>query len=69
MKTELTIKQIDQILEFINQWQENNPYNPPYSEKRLQEFNAKFRKGIQVFFEQSNLKTITVNEIIKSIII
>lgn len=55
MKTELTIKQIDQILEFINQWQENNPYNPPYSEKRLQEFNAKFRKEQRAFLESMGL--------------
>ena len=55
MKTELTMKQIDQILEFINQWQENNPYNPPYSEKRLQEFNAKFRKEQRSFLESMGL--------------
>ena len=55
MKTELTIKQLDQMLGFINQWQEDNPYDPPYSEMGLQEFNAKFRKEQRAFLESMGL--------------
>jgi len=53
-------KELNKTLEFIENWQNENVYNSSF----LHEFNAKFRKDIQVFFEKSNFKTITVNEIL-----
>lgn len=54
------MKELNMILDFIENWQNENVYNSQF----LYEFNAKFRKDIQVFFEKSNFKTITVKEII-----
>ena len=53
--------ELNRVLDFIENWQNENVYNSSF----LHEFNAKFRKDIKVFFEKSNFKTITVNEIIK----
>ena len=53
-------KELNTVLDFIENWQNENIYNPSF----LHEFNAKFRKDIKVFFEKSNFKTITIDEII-----
>ncbi len=52
--------ELNTVLSFIENFQNENVYNSSF----LHEYNAKFRKDIQVFFEKSNFKTITVNEII-----
>ena len=52
--------ELNTVLDFIENWQNENVYNSSF----LHEFNSKFRKDIKVFFEKSNFKTITVNEII-----
>ena len=53
-------KELNTVLDFIENWQNENIYNPSF----LHEFNAKFRKDLTVFFEKSNFKTVTINEII-----
>ncbi len=52
--------ELNRVLDFVENWKNENVYNSSF----LHEYNAKFRKDIQVFFEKSNFKTITVNEII-----
>ncbi len=52
--------ELNRVLDFIENWKNENVYNSSF----LHEYNAKFRKDIQVFFEKSNFKTITVNEIL-----
>ncbi len=52
--------ELNTVLSFIENFQNENVYNSSF----LHEYNAKFRKDIQVFFEKSNFKTITVNEIL-----
>lgn len=54
------MKELNMVLDFIENWQNENVYNSSF----LHEFNAKFRKDIQVFFDESDFKTITINEII-----
>lgn len=53
-------KELNTVLNFIENWQMNNIYDPSL----LYEFNSKFRKDMQAFFNKSDFKTITVNEII-----
>lgn len=53
-------KELNKVLDFIEKWQNENVYNSSF----LHEFNAKFRKDIQVFFDESDFKTITINDVL-----
>lgn len=53
-------KELNNTLKFIESWQKKNVYDP----LKLYEFNAKFKKDLSTFLEQSNFKTITLNDII-----
>lgn len=56
MKNEQTtkemIKEIDQVISFIDEWQKLNPYNP----NKIEIFNKKFRADLKEFFNKSNFK-------------
>lgn len=53
-------KELNKVLDFIESWQNFNPYNPSI----LEAFNCKFKADLKAFFEKSNFSTITINEII-----
>lgn len=54
------LKEIDQLINFIDVWQTNNPYNG-----KLHEHNQVFRKDLKAFFESSHFKHHTLEEILK----
>lgn len=56
----MEVNELNKVLDFIEDWQERNPYNP----SNLEAFNSKFKGDLKDFFEKSNFNTITINEII-----
>lgn len=59
MRNEI-LKETDQLINFIDVWQINNPY---YG--KLHEHNKKFRKDLKAFFESCDFKYHTLEEILK----
>ena len=56
----MEVNELNKVLNFIEGWQERNPYNPSI----LGAYNCKFKADLKDFFEKSNFSTITINEII-----
>ena len=58
MRNEI-LKETDQIINFIDAWQINNKYNG-----KLHKHNQKFRSDLKTFFESSNFKHHTLEELL-----
>ena len=56
----MEVNELNRVLNFINDWQERNPY----SSSNLEAFNCKFKDDLKAYFEKSHFSAITVNEII-----
>ncbi len=56
----MEVNELNRVLDFIENWQKNNPCNT----SNLEAFNCKFKDDLKAYFGKSHFSTITVNEII-----